>query len=111
QSGDRVGLLVFDDMIRAWVPPARSGAALERIREALIPIRSTMAEPDYAAAVRTLTARHRKRALVVIFTDIVDARSAQALAGHLTRGGARHLPLIVALRDDSLLDVAAGRIR
>lgn len=111
QSGDRVGLLVFDDMIRAWVPPARSGAALERIREALIPIRSSMAEPDYAAAVRTLTARHRKRALVVIFTDIVDARSAQALAGHLTRGGARHLPLIVALRDDSLLDVAAGRTR
>jgi uncharacterized protein (DUF58 family) len=111
QSGDRVGLLVFDDMIRAWVAPARSGAALERIREALVPIRSSMAEPDYAAAVRALTARHRKRALVVIFTDIVDARSAQALAGHLTRGGARHLPLIVALRDDSLLDVAAGRVR
>lgn len=111
QSGDRVGLLVFDDMVRAWVSPARGAAALERIREALIPIRSSMSEPDYAAAIRTLTARHRKRALVVLFTDIVDPRSAQALVGHLTRGGARHLPLIVALRDDAMVNVATGSVR
>lgn len=110
-SGDRVGLLVFDDAVRAWVPPARGSAALERIRDALVPLRATMAEPDYAAAMRTLVAQHRKRALVVFFTDIVDARSAQALVAHLTRGGARHLPLVVALRDDLLLEVAAGRLR
>src|SRR5690606_30333550 len=111
QSGDRVGLIVFDDRLRAWVPPARGAAALERIREALVPIEATMAEPDYAAAVRTVVTRHRKRALVVMFTDIVESRSAQALVAHLTRGGARHLPLIVALRDDVLLEVAAGDIR
>src|SRR5690606_1885102 len=66
-SGDRVGLHVFDDAVRAWVPPARGSAALERIRDALVPLRATMAEQDYAAAMRTLVAQHRKRALVVFF--------------------------------------------
>ncbi len=111
QSGDRVGLLLFDDAVRAWVPPVKGNVALERIRAALIPARATMSEPDYAAAFRTLSTRHRKRSLVVLFTDVVDPRSAQALVAHLTRGGARHLPLIVALRDDALLAVAAGERR
>lgn len=110
-SGDRVGMIAFDDAIRAWVPPVRGIAALERIRDALIPLRATMAEPDYAYALQTLVARHRKRALVVLLTDVVESRTAQALVAHLTRGGARHLPLIIALRDDLLLEVAAGRVR
>lgn len=111
QSGDRVGMIAFDDAIRAWVPPVRGNAAVERIREALIPLRASMAEPDYAFALQTLVARHRKRALIVLLTDVVESRTAQALVAHLTRGGARHLPLIIALRDDVLLEVAAGRVR
>ena len=31
-----------------------------------------MAEPDYAAAFRTLATRHRKRSLFVMFTDVID---------------------------------------
>ena len=105
-SGDQVGLLLFDDEVRAWVPPARGRPALERLRAALVPARATMREPDYAAAFRTLATRHRKRALVVLFTDAVDVRASQALIAHTTRSAARHLPLVVALRNDALHDAA-----
>jgi len=110
-SGDQVGLLLFDDEVRAFVPPAKGRAALQQIRDALVPARATMAEPDYAAAFRTLAARHPKRSLVVLFTDVIDPRSSQAVIAHTTRGAARHLPLVVALRNDALVEAAlpAGR--
>ncbi|MFL5574922.1 MAG: DUF58 domain-containing protein [Gemmatimonadaceae bacterium] len=106
-SGDAVGLLLFDDEVRAFVPPARGRAALQAVRDALVPARATMAEPDYAAAFRTLAARHRKRSLFVLFTDVIDVRASNALIAHATRGAARHLPLVVALRNDALVEVAA----
>lgn len=105
-SGDEVGLLLFDDEVRAFVPPSRGRGALQAIRDALVPARATMAEPDYAAAFRTLAARHRKRSLLVVFTDVIDVRASQSLIAHAVRGAARHLPLVVALRNDALVAAA-----
>jgi uncharacterized protein (DUF58 family) len=106
QSGDAVGLLLFDDQIRAYVPPARGPAAIRAIRDALVPAQATVTEPDYAAAFRTLAARHRRRSLLVIFTDVIDDRSSRSLIAHTTRGAHTHLPLVVALRNDALVTAA-----
>ena len=110
-SGDRVGLILFDDEVRAFVPPVRGNAALHLIREALIPATARLVEPDYAAAFRTLAARHRRRSLIVTFTDVIDPRASGALIAHTVRSVARHLPVLVALRNDELLAAAvpAGR--
>ena len=105
-SGDQVGAIVFDDQVRAFVPPQRGGAALRAIRQALIPLRATMAEPDYASAFRTLASRHRKRSLIVLFTDVIDTRASQALIAHTTRSVVRHLPVVVALGNDQLVAAA-----
>lgn len=105
-SGDRVGLLAFDDEVRAWIPPTRGVAALAAMRTALTPVQATLTEPDYATAFRTLATRHRRRSLLVLFTDVVDERSSQALLSLATRGAARHMLLVVALRNDAL-DAAA----
>jgi uncharacterized protein (DUF58 family) len=105
-GGDRVGLMVFDDEVRAFVPAIRGRAALPPIRDALIPATARLVEPDYAAAFRTLSARHRKRSLLVIFTDVIDRRASAALIAHTARAAARHLPLVVALRNDELLAAA-----
>jgi uncharacterized protein (DUF58 family) len=106
QEGDRVGLVVFDDAVRAFVPPAGGPAAVGRIRDALVGVQPVMLESDYAATFRALAQRHRRRSLVVLFTDVIDARASRALLAHVARGAARHLPLVVALRDDAL-DAAA----
>jgi uncharacterized protein (DUF58 family) len=101
-----VGLILFDDEVRAFVPPVRGNAALHLIREALIPATARLVEPDYAAAFRTLAARHRRRSLIVTFTDVIDPRASGALIAHTVRSVARHLPVLVALRNDELLAAA-----
>jgi uncharacterized protein (DUF58 family) len=106
QAGDHVGLLMFDNELRAFVPPARGNKAMRAIRQALIPAEATMAEPDYASAFRTLATRHRKRSLIVLFTDVIDPRSSQALIAHTVRSAMRHLLVVVALKNDELVEAA-----
>ncbi|MGH7689575.1 MAG: DUF58 domain-containing protein [Gemmatimonadaceae bacterium] len=115
-AGDYVGTLVFDDAVRAFVPALQSRGALRRIRDAFVPLEPTLREPDYAGAFRFLAAHQRKRALIVFFTDVIDARASQALVAHVTRSAARHLALVVALRNDAvfgaaLLPTAGGAAR
>lgn len=105
---DRVGVIAFDDQIRAWVPPARGRAAVRAVRDALVPLEARLVEPDYAGAFRALARNQRKRALIVLFTDVVDARASQPLLAHLGRAAATHLPLVVALRNEALVQAAAG---
>jgi uncharacterized protein (DUF58 family) len=105
-AGDRVGAMVFDDQLRALVPAQRGRAALQALRAAMVPLQPSLVEPDYSAAFRALAARQRKRALLVMLTDVIDARAARGLLAHLTRGASRHLAVVVALRNDALLAAA-----
>jgi uncharacterized protein (DUF58 family) len=110
-SGDRVGVLVFDDEVRAFVPAQRGRAALRAVRSALVPVEATLTEPDYASAFRFLAARQRRRALIVFFTDVIDARASRALIAHVTRSASRHLVLVVALRNDAVYQAAVPASR
>jgi uncharacterized protein (DUF58 family) len=105
-AGDRVGTMVFDDAVRAFVPAQRSRGALQAVRDALVPVVATTREPDYATAFRFLAAHQRKRALIVFFTDVIDVRASQALLAHVSRSAARHLALVVALRNDAIFAAA-----
>lgn len=110
-SGDRVGALVFDDAVRAFVPAQRGRGALRAVRNALIPVQATLVEPDYATAFRFLAARQRRRALIVFLTDVIDARASRALIAHVTRSAARHLVVVVALRNDAIYRAAIPESR
>lgn len=103
---DRVGVIAFDDQIRAWMPPARGRAAVRSLRDLLIPLEARLVEPDYAGAFRTIAARQHKRSLLILFTDVVDPRASRPLIAHLTRASHTHLPIVVTMRNESL--VAAG---
>lgn len=105
-AGDRVGAMVFDDGIRAFVPAQRSRGALHAIRDAVVPVTASSREPDYAAAFRHLAVHQRKRALVVLFTDVLGVRASRALVAHVSRSAQRHLALVVALRNDLLAGMA-----
>jgi uncharacterized protein (DUF58 family) len=107
RAGDRVGAMVFDDQLRALVPAQRGVGALHALRSALVPVQPTLVEPDYSAAFRALALRQRKRALIVLLTDVIDARAARSLLAHLSRGASRHLAVVVALRNEALLAASA----
>jgi uncharacterized protein (DUF58 family) len=105
-AGDRVGTLVFDDEVRAFVAAQQSRGALRTVRNAFVPVEASSREPDYANAFRFLAAHQRKRALIVFFTDVIDVRASQALLAHVSLSAARHLTLVVALRSDELFAAA-----
>ncbi len=108
-AGDRVGSLVFDDEIRAYVPARPGRAALQAVRDAFVPLEASSREPDYAGAFRYLAAHQRKRALIVFITDVIDPRASQALIAHVSRSAARHLAVVVALRNDAIFSAALPR--
>jgi uncharacterized protein (DUF58 family) len=109
EHDDNVGLLVFADTIQRYVAPGRGRRALRAVLEGLAAAEGRLVESDYPAAFRYLAAHNRKRALTVLFTDVIDRTASDALVAHAATLRPRHLPLAVTLRDPSLEALAAGR--
>ena len=106
QGRDKVGLLVFDDQIRGWVPPSTGTAAMRAIRSTLASCDARLAEPDYALAFRTLAQRQRSRALVICLSDVIDVRASRAVVTHTRHAALRHITVFLALRNDALVAAA-----
>ncbi len=106
---DNIGLMVFADEVQVFLPPARGRRALRGILDALASIKGKLVEPDYPAAFAFLAARNRKRALTVLFTDVIDRTASEALVAQIGTLRPRHLPLAVTLRDPSLERLATAR--
>jgi uncharacterized protein (DUF58 family) len=106
QGKDKVGLLVFDDAIRGWVPPTSGTAAMRAIRRTLASCDARLVEPDYALAFRTLAQRQRSRALVICLSDVVDVRASRAVVTQTRHAALRHITVFLALRDDTLVATA-----
>jgi len=106
---DNVGLMVFADVVQCYVAPARGRRALRAVLEGLARAEGRLAESDYPAAFRHLAAHNRKRALTVLFTDVIDRTASEVLVAHAATLRLRHLPLAVTLRDPALEALAAAR--
>jgi len=104
---DRVGLVVFDRAVRAWLAPRSHRSELGAFVEALRPVQPRPVEADYGDLLRELSARQRQRALVVLLTDFVEAESAR-LAGPVAVLGRRHRVLLVAVRDPIFAELEPG---
>ncbi len=106
--GDRVGVMVFDRETRRHLAPGRaSRAVIPRIARLLYDVAPAPVESDYARAFDWLAARHRRRGLVVLLTDVLSAGASEALIAHLGRSVRSHLPVCVAIDDPAVADVAA----
>ena len=109
EHDDDIGVMIFADEVQRYVPPGRGRRALRDVIEALATAEGRLVESDYPAAFRYLAARGRKRALTVLFTDVIDRTASEALVAQSATLRPRHLPLAVTLRDPSLEAVAGAR--
>jgi uncharacterized protein (DUF58 family) len=108
QRGDRVGALAFDSKVRAYVPPSRGSRQLERLRDALFALQASALESDLERALRELALRHRRRALVLILSDVADPLSIERQRAALATGSRHHKILFATLDDPSLRSAAEG---
>jgi uncharacterized protein (DUF58 family) len=102
RSGDHVGLIAYDTKVRAFVPPGGGARATQRVIQSTYDLHPTMVEPDHRAAFDFLSRRVRRRALVILFTQVIDDVAAGSVL-RLMRGiSSRHLPLCALFRDGAL---------
>jgi uncharacterized protein (DUF58 family) len=102
EHDDNVGLMVFADEVQTFVAPARGRRALRAVLDGLASAEGRVVEPNYPLAFSQLAARNRKRALTVVFTDVIDRTASEALVAQVGSLRPRHLPLAVTLRDPAL---------
>lgn len=105
RGGDNAGLVVFGRQIKAYLPPKRGGEHLDATLEALHAVEPEMIEPSYARAFEFIAANVKRRALVVVLTDLVDEEGSRDLLTSLKLLRPRHLPLVVTIGDRDLKEV------
>ncbi|MEJ7617156.1 MAG: DUF58 domain-containing protein [Pyrinomonadaceae bacterium] len=102
RGGDNAGLLVFGRNIKAYLPPGRGREQTEAALEALHGVEPEMIEPSYTRAFEFIYTKCKRRALIVLLTDLVDEEGSRELLASLKLLRPRHLPLVVTIGDRDL---------
>lgn len=101
-GGDLVGYFAYDVRPRSFVKPEPGRLAFARLRRWSAGLEYVGHETNHTLALSELNARTPKRSLIIVFTDFVDATSAELLMENVTILSKRHLVIFVALRDPAL---------
>ena len=102
KAGDNCGLAVFGRRVKKYLPPKRGIEHIDAVLETLHDLEPEMVEPSYARAFQFISSNLKKRAFVVILTDLVDKESSKELITSLKLLRPRHLPLVVTIGDRDL---------
>jgi uncharacterized protein (DUF58 family) len=105
-KGDKIGMLTFADKVGSYVSPKQGRGQFYKMLELLYRVEPEPVEPNYRLALSYLSLKHRKRSLVVIFTDLSGGLGAEALISHVTAIGRTSLPLVVTISDPDIYAAA-----
>ena len=106
--GDRVGMMTFADSVTNYIEPKAGRSQFYCMLDLLYRVETQPVEPDFRRALSYLKLKQRRRALVVIFTDLAGGLSMQQLASGVVGLRPPHLPLVVTISDPSLQALAAA---
>ncbi|MET0680554.1 MAG: DUF58 domain-containing protein, partial [Burkholderiales bacterium] len=108
RQGDAVGFLALADDPR-WFAPRKSAATVSLILNRVYDLHPTLKTTDYYSAALELMKRLRKRALVVVLSNLRDEDD-DTLAPALRLLQSRHLVLFASLREGILARALAARV-
>ncbi|MPZ71994.1 MAG: DUF58 domain-containing protein [Nitriliruptorales bacterium] len=97
--GDRTGLVCFGDRVRAVVPPHTGRHQLSAVTDAMYQLEPQLAESDYRGAFADTLTRFRRRALLVVLTELASQALPETLIPALPMVVRTHLVVIAAVRD------------
>ena len=106
RQGDQVGVTCFSDGIHNHIPPGGGLRMMNRLLHAAYDRFPQMVESRYDQAFLHLASHCRKRAMVVLITNVIDEVNAHQIKQYMTNLVGRHLPLGILLRDHQLFDAA-----
>ena len=104
---DNLGLLVFSHTVHLYLPPAKGRAQHARFLQALYSVKPELCYVNYREAFSYLIAQHPKRALTMVFTDLLDAVVSREYLDAAALLARFHLPVTLAVADVPLQQLAA----
>ncbi len=107
EVGDRCGAVAFDGAVRRRLPARRGGG--EALVRTVFDLEPSADDSDYEAAFSTVGGA--KRALVLVFTDLLDEAAARALLDAVPVLARRHAVVVASVRDpavDAILTTVPG---
>jgi uncharacterized protein (DUF58 family) len=109
RAGDHVDLLAYDRVTRAGVFNATRTELLAALVAAMAPLEPALVESDARAMVAAVQRRVRRRALVVLLTDLNASALDEGLMAVIPQLRAKHQVLLAAVADPRVERLAAGR--
>lgn len=109
-KGDKVGLIAFADTVHQYLAPKPGKKQFLTMLESIYALQVQSVEPDFAGAFTYLASKQRKRALVILFTDILDRDAAEGLATYVAQLSKHHLVVCVTLMDSTIIALAAQKL-
>lgn len=106
--GDNAGLLIFGRKIKRFIPPDKGYTHVDAVLEATYDLEPELIEPSYSRAFHFIASNVKKRALIVVLTDLIDKESSNRLLRALKLLRPRHLPLVVTIGDKDLNAVVSS---
>jgi uncharacterized protein (DUF58 family) len=97
--GDRAGLVAFDRSVQAVVAPGHGRGQLARVTEAMYALEPQLVESDYRGAFASTLARFRRRALLVVLTELADQAVEETLLPALPLVVRSHLVVVAGVAD------------
>ncbi len=108
ELGDRCGTVAFDAKVHRRLSPRRRGG--EALVRAVYDLQPAAVDADYELAFRSIGAS--KRALVIVFTDLIEEVAARSLVNAVPVLARRHEVVVAGVNDpdlDALLRSAPAR--
>jgi uncharacterized protein (DUF58 family) len=110
RGGDRAGLFTFDDKPRSFLPPSGGRSGGRKLTRAAHALDASLAATDFRSAMVFLKTQMKARSLFVVFTNLLEPRSARELAAAVKTLMPRHLALCVLMRDEEIEALAEAPI-
>ena len=107
--GDRVGMVAFGARVERMIGPKGGREQPRRILDLLFDLEPTLDAPDYRRAFSTLLGRYRRRALLVVLTELTDERAMEPFLDALPALRARHLVVVGSVQDPEVAFLATDR--
>ena len=108
KQGDAVGAFAFSGSDCA-LPPRKGTAAMNGLLNGLYDLQPTTAPSDYSEAAARITTRLKRRALIILVTNLRD-EDAHELPAALAPLRRKHLVLLASLREPSIEQVCDAPI-
>lgn len=106
KRGDALAVASFSNKIESFLPSVRGPSLLPRVLESLYAVQVRSVESDYWQAIAQIMAMLRRRSLLILLTDVLDASASAGLINNLSRAAEKHLVLCVVLIEPRLGELA-----